>query len=264
MTDLRDSVTAGPRLRWWREVSYAAGFYLVYSLVRNATAAESVRVAFGHARSVIRVERLLGLYHEQSIQALFLHDRWIVKGLNVYYGSFHFIVTIAALVWCFRRRPDRYPLWRNTLAAMTALALIGFAFFPLMPPRLLDVCSPIGACGHYGFVDTLEKIGGLWSFDSGTMKSISNQYAAMPSLHFGWSLWCAAVLWPLTRERRWARPVLIAYPAMTLFAIVVTANHFFLDAVGGAIVFAAGYVVATAIVARGSADDIEPAGLPLS
>ncbi|HEX2851491.1 MAG TPA: phosphatase PAP2 family protein [Acidimicrobiales bacterium] len=243
---------ARPRLRWWREVSYAAGFYLVYSLIRNATAAESVRVAFDHARSVIRVERLLGLYHEETIQALFLHYRWLVKALNVYYGSLHFVVTIAALVWCFRRRPDRYPLWRNTLAATTALALIGFALFPLMPPRLLDACNSFGACSHYGFVDTLERIGGLWSFDSGTMKSISNQYAAMPSLHFAWSLWCAGTLWPLTRERDWAKPLIAAYPALTLFAIVVTANHFFLDAVGGALVFAAGYVVASAIVARRS------------
>jgi hypothetical protein len=79
------------------------------------------------------------------------------------------------------------------------------------------------------------------------MKAVSNQYAAMPSLHFGWSLWCVFMLWPAVGERRWAKALLVAYPAATLFAIVVTANHFWLDAVGGAAVLAGGYLVAQKI-----------------
>jgi hypothetical protein len=107
-----------------------------------------------------------------------------------------------------------------------------------MPPRLLPA--------SYGFVDTLAQVGGLWSFDSGTMKAVSNQYAAMPSMHAGWSLWCVLVLWPITEGRPWAKPLLVAYPLATLFAIVVTANHFWLDAVGGALALTAGYAVASA------------------
>jgi len=114
------------------------------------------------------------------------------------------------------------------LALATALALIGFATFPLLPPRLLDA--------SYGFVDTLAKYGGGWSFDSDTMQRVSNQYAAMPSLHFAWSLWCACVIVPGCR-RWWAKALAVAYPIATLFAIIVTANHFFLDAAGGAVVF---------------------------
>jgi len=232
-----------PKLRWWREIGYIIAFYLLYSLVRNKGVDADRQVqAFHHALSVIRVERLVGLYHEESIQELFLSQRWFIRFWNIYYGSFHFIVTAVALVWCFRRRPDRYPRWRNTLACTTALALIGFAFFPLMPPRLLPA--------HYGFVDTLAKVGGLWSFDSGAMKAVSNQYAAMPSLHFGWSAWCALVLWPAAGDRRWAKALLVAYPIATLFAIIVTANHFWLDAAGGALALAAGAVIATALTAR--------------
>ncbi len=234
------------RLRWWREILYILGFYVVYSLVRNAgTGAESVETAFDHARQIIRFERLLGLYHEESIQDLFLGWRWFIRVWNIYYGSFHFVVTAGALVWCFRRRPDRYAWWRNTLAFTTALALIGFAFYPLMPPRLLP--------GSYGFVDTLASYGGLWSFDSGTMKAVSNQYAAMPSMHFGWSSWCAFVLWPLARDRRWVKALLVAYPLATLFAIIVTANHFWLDAAGGAATLACGYGLATALDRRSRA-----------
>jgi hypothetical protein len=228
------------RLRWWREVLYVVVFYAVYSFIRNkGVDADAVQQAFHHAKGVIRVERLLGLYHEESVQDAFLGQRWFIRFWNIYYGTFHFVVTAGALVWCFRRRPDRYPRWRNTLACTTGLALIGYAFFPLMPPRLLPA--------SYGYVDTLAKIGGLWSFDSGAMKAVSNQYAAMPSMHFGWSLWCVLMLWPAIGERRWARALLIAYPAATLFAIVVTANHFWLDAAGGAVALAGGYLVAQKI-----------------
>ena len=234
------------RLRWWKEVVYVLVFYAVYSFIRNTgTGEDSVGAAFDHAKDVIRLERLVGLYHEETIQELFLSQRWFIRAWNIFYGSFHFIVTAGALVWCFRKRPDRYPLWRNTLAATTGLALIGFAFFPLMPPRLLPA--------SYGYVDTLAEIGGLWSFDSGTMKAVSNQYAAMPSLHFGWSAWSVLVLWPAAGDRAWAKALLVAYPLATLFAIIVTANHFWLDAVGGAAVLGAGYGVASLLTRRSRA-----------
>jgi hypothetical protein len=246
------------RLRWWREVLYVIAFYAVYTFIRNTgTGDDNVLQAFHHAQGVIRVERFLGLYHEESIQELFLSQHWFIRLWNIYYGSFHFIVTIVALVWCFRRRPDRYPRWRNTLAAMTGLALIGFAFFPLMPPRLLP--------HSYGFVDTLAHYGGLWSFDSGTMKAVSNQYAAMPSLHFGWSSWCAFVLWPASEGRPWLKPILAAYPFLTLFAIIVTANHFWLDAAGGALALATGYAVASLLTGMrrsSAASSAEKSSLP--
>jgi hypothetical protein len=111
-----------------------------------------------------------------------------------------------------------------------------------MPPRLLPA--------SYGYVDTLAEIGGLWSFDSETMKAVSNQYAAMPSLHFAWSTWSTLVLWPAAGERRFLQVLLLAYPVATLFAIIVTANHFWLDAVGGAVVLGAGYAIASRLLPR--------------
>jgi membrane-associated phospholipid phosphatase len=137
------------------------------------------------------------------------------------------------------------------------LAIIGFAWFPLMPPRLLDEPCPVQETGAYGgecipsdlrpengfgFVDTLADFGGPWSFDSDTMASISNQYAAMPSLHIGWSTWCAIAVWPLLR-RRWMKVAMLMYPAATLFCIVVTANHYWIDGLGGLAVFAIGALI---------------------
>lgn len=218
-------------------------FYGLYTFTRNnGVATDSARRAFAHARSVIRLERLVGLYHEQAIQEAFLGNEAFIRVWNIFYGTAHFIVTAATLVWLFRRRPALYPRWRNTLAFTTALALIGFTFFPLMPPRLLPP--------SYGYVDTLADVGGLWSFESGAVAKMSNQYAAMPSLHFGWAAWSAAVL-VRTVRRRWARALALAYPLMTLFAIVVTANHFWLDAVGGALALGVGAGLAAAVAGGG-------------
>lgn len=227
-------------------------FYVVYSVVRNSqgSAVVSEARALRNALQVIRWEKVVGIYHEEAVQEAFLDWNGFIEFWNLFYGTFHFFVTIFALVFLFRRFPARYRRWRNTLAVTTALALIGFATYPLMPPRLLPA--------SHGYVDTLRVYGSLWSFDSGTMSKISNQYAAMPSLHFAWAMWCTLVLVPALRSR-WAKAAAAIYPLFTLFAIVVTANHFVLDAVGGAVVLAVGAVIGFAIAARTSRSDRAPA-----
>ncbi len=230
-------------LRWWKEVGLVLAFYAIYSVVRNTqgSAVVSEARALHNALRVIRWEKALGLYHEEAIQQHFLAWDGFIEFWNLFYGTFHFFVTIFALVWLFRRFPARYRRWRNTLAATTALALIGFATYPLMPPRLLPA--------SHGFVDTLRVYGSLWSFDSGAMSKLSNQYAAMPSLHFAWSTWCTLVLVPALKSW-WAKALVIVYPACTLFAIVVTANHYWLDAAGGLLVLGVGAVIGFTIAAR--------------
>ena len=181
---------------------------------------------------IIRLERILGLYHERGIQHAFIGNHAVMSLWNLFYGTFHFFVTIGALLWLFRRFPERYPRWRNALACTTGVALVGFALYPLLPPRLLPA--------SFGFVDTLRVYGSLWSFDSGAMHKVSNQYAAMPSLHFGWSAWCALVFIS-TLPRNWMKVLVAFYPLATTFSIVVTANHYWLDAVGGAAALSIGY-----------------------
>jgi hypothetical protein len=243
------------RLRWWQEVLFVLAFYGIYSVIRNQFGSAGSPVAsdaeaLDHAREIIRLERAIGLFQEHTIQQWFIDWRSFIQFWNLFYGTFHFVVTAGCIVWLFRRFPDRYIRWRTTLACTTALALLGFAFYPLMPPRLL---ADHGL--HYGFVDTLKDIGGLWSFDSGAMSKISNQYAAMPSLHFAWSTWCALVLVPTVR-RMWVKVLAASYPVLTLFAIVVTANHYWLDAVGGAVILGAGLVLGTWWAARGPEADV--------
>jgi hypothetical protein len=239
-----------PRLRWWFEMLFVLAFYAVYTSIRNGLSAgpEASAEAFENARTIIDIEQVLGLFQEARIQDAFLPYTHFIRFWNVFYGTLHFAVTIFAMVWTYRRYPRRYPLWRNTLAATTGVALVGFTVFPLMPPRLLDDCGPFGACQSYGFVDTLADVGGLWSFDSGTMAEISNQFAAMPSLHFAWSLWCFFVLYRYL-PWRWARIAVAVYPWLTLFAIIVTGNHYWLDAAGGALALGIGYLIAKPMTA---------------
>jgi len=255
------------RVLWWKEAIIVAAFYGIYSWTRNLFGSNKIAAdgipdqAFTNAERVIQLERWLGLYHEETIQDWFLPYRTFIQFWNVYYGTLHFVVTIGVFILLYVKRADVFPLWRNTLAAMTSLAIVGFAWFPLMPPRLLDKPCPAvdptrygGACipsslrggGEFGFVDTLAEYGGPWSFDSDTMASISNQYAAMPSLHIGWSTWCAIAVWPLL-SRRWTRAAALLYPLTTLFCIVVTGNHYWLDGAGGLLAFGIG-----ALFGRGS------------
>jgi len=277
MTDVATEATeaeARRGLRWWKEVAFGIAVYVIYSLVRNrfGSASGDPGPAFEHARSIIDLQESLHLYFEADLQQWYLDlpGQGLIRAWNVYYGLAHFLVTFVALVWLFRKDPRRYPLWRNTLALTTSVAVIGFAAYSLMPPRLLDDPGEYGACqiyapeaaavaepgavtapgcDRYGYVDTIARYGGWISFGNEGMKEVSNQYAAMPSMHIGWSAWSALVLVPLLR-RRWAKVLAAAYPAITLVCIVVTANHYWIDGLGGLVCLAAGFALAKAVTGR--------------
>lgn len=266
-----EDVSRPRRLRWWHEVLYIALIYGAYSMVRNRFGSGdgglgTAKPAYDNAVRVIDIQQWLGLYFEPRLQQWYLDLPFegFIRVWNVFYGLAHFVVAAAALIWMFRSRPDRYRLWRNTLAFTTLLALVGFAAFSLMPPRLLDDPGEYGGCqvyagseqlpeqtgeppcDEYGYVDTVAVHGGWASFGSDQMAQVSNQFAAMPSMHIGWSMWCALVLVPMTRHR-WARAVAIGYPVVTLFGIIVTGNHYWLDAAGGAACLGVGYLIARTV-----------------
>jgi hypothetical protein len=232
----------GSNLYWWVEILAILAFYLVYSVIRNANGSHP-RHAYRNALDIMSLEHHLGIFHEATIQSWALHFKPLIISANYLYGSLHFIVTIWVAVWLFRSYTNDYPRYRNTLAITTAIALIGFTLYPLMPPRLLDSYAlqhhlPL----HLGFVDTLDKYPTPWSFSSGPAAKVSNQFAAMPSVHIAWATWCALALVP--RMKTGARKLLAAgYPVLTLVVIVITANHYVIDAVGGLAILAIGWVL---------------------
>jgi hypothetical protein len=233
----------GRRVVWWIEMAIVLSFYGVYTTIRNSnegTDAEALR----NAERVIDVQQRLGFFWEPTLQEWALHLTPLIIALNYFYGSLHFIATAGVMALLYKRHTDRYPLWRNTLAVTTLIGLIGFITFPLMPPRLLP--EHLG----YGFVDTLDKYPTFWSFESGAVAKVSNQYAAMPSLHTAWATWVAVAGAPRVR-RRWLATLLWAYPVVTVTAIVLTGNHYLLDAVGGWAALAVGYLTARVITRAG-------------
>jgi len=231
----------GAVLYWWVEVLFVAVYYAVYSAIRNLNQGGTAAARL-HASWVIDAERHLGINVEQQIQHWALGFRPLIIACNYWYGSLHFVITAGVLIWLYHRWRNDYPLWRNTLAVATGLALIGFVFFPLMPPRLLPA--------HFGYVDTLAKDPTFWSFNSGAVSKISNQFAAMPSVHCAWALWCTSVIVPRVK-RNWVKALAILYPACTVTAIVLTANHYLLDAVGGFVTLGLAYAIARACTRAG-------------
>jgi hypothetical protein len=217
------------RPRWWIEAPLVVVFYELYSLAR-AHLDGPAAVAQHHARQIIAAERAMHAFIEKPLQEAFLHSTALVRASNVYYGLTHFVVPAIALVWLWWRAPERYRHWRTVFGAMLVLALVGFWLYPLAPPRLLP--------RRYGFVDTAVAAGGFGPFGRAEAHA-ANLYAAMPSLHIGWSTWCVVALWPVVRSPV-RRAALLAYPAVTLLVVMVTANHYWLDGVGGLAALAGG------------------------
>ena len=238
------SKTPKTGMKWWLEVALIFFFYLIYSFARNQFGSASVSPdkAFENAEKIIDLEKSIGTFKELQIQDFFIDWKWFIQFWNVFYGTFHFGVTIFALVWLYIKFPSKYARQRFFLLSSTGSALIGFSLFPLMPPRLLSNCGDFGAClnNAYPFIDTLSEIGGLWSFDSGTMQKVSNQFAAMPSLHFAWSFWCALALYPILKSRK-TKALISIYPVATTFSVIITANHYWLDLVGGFVCLGLGF-----------------------
>ncbi|MFI1591459.1 phosphatase PAP2 family protein [Streptomyces halstedii] len=226
------SPRAPRRPRLWFEILLIAVSYWLYSLVRNAVP-EQKAAALRNADRVWSLEHTLGLAFEQSVNHAVNSVTWLIVAMNYYYATLHFVITIAVLVWLFRRQPGRYGAARLVLFATTAVALLGYYLFPLAPPRLMHGGS---------FIDTVLLHETWGSMASGNFKQMSNQYAAMPSMHIGWSLWCGLTVFALARAP-WARVLGLLYPTVTLVVIVATANHFWLDAVGGMVCLAFGYAV---------------------
>ena len=221
--------------------------YVAYSFVRNTFGSASVtpEVAWANAERIIEWERRLGALIELDVQNAFIDHVAFIQFWNLYYGLFHFAFTAIAFGWALLRlAPSTYCWWRNSIVVMTLLALVGYAAYPLMPPRLVANCGSFGACrANPVFVDTVTEVGGIWSFESEAVQAVTNQYAAMPSLHIGWAMWVAGLIWTCARGRA-SRTIAAFHPVATLFGITVTGNHWWLDAVGGVAVFILGMGVA--------------------
>ena len=244
---------------WWVEILMLAVLYGAYSLVRNSVG-DVVARAYANGREILAVEDAWNLALERGLNDWVHRTDAVAGAVALHYATLHFLVTPAVLAWLFVRRPTRYRAASGILMVTTALALIGFYWLPTAPPRLL---------GDEGFVDVMSQTStwGWWpASGSPGSDAISNQFAAMPSLHCAWAAWCGVVLVLLVR-RTWVRVVAFAYPFSTFFVVLGSGNHYLLDVLAGVAVLVLGAaVVQMAGTAggrrpgpgRASADDVAP------
>lgn len=218
------------RKRWLiavREALFIIVATQLYSRVRGI-ADNQIHVAYDNAERIIALERALNIFEERSVQRAVIGNEAIVHIANTIYIWGFAPLMVGTLAWLIIRQPAHYALFRNALLASGAVALVLFATFPLAPPRFMP---------HYGFVDTVELHASWYRTFNGS--AVVNEYAAMPSLHFGWVLLAAIAIGMLAKHRA-VRIAAIAAPLLMFAAIVVTANHYFVDGVVGAAVVACG------------------------
>lgn len=218
-----------------REIAGLVLLYGLYEVIRGA-GTENIQAAMRHTDDIVAVEQALGIYAERGIQQAIETVPYVPALLGLAYVTLHFAGTAIALTWIHRRHPDRFPLVRTTFVVATALALVGYVFFPAAPPRLADL----------GFSDTVTHSTGL-DLSSDLLGALYNPFAAVPSLHFGYSLIVGVALATIASHRT-VRVLGGLYPAAMLLIIVATGNHFFVDAALGGLAVAIGWIVARLVV----------------
>ncbi|WP_241238221.1 phosphatase PAP2 family protein [Nocardioides pantholopis] len=202
-----------------RELTLVLVLFGLYKVGRALITGQEA-VARQHADTVHRIEHTVGLPSEAAIQA-WVHSETLFRLLNTYYTGVHFPLMVVFLAWGFLRRPAAEYRWaRNLLVLQTGAALVIHMVFPLAPPRMFP---------QWGFVDTMTRYGP--SPYDGASADVANQFAAMPSLHVGWAVVIAYVV-VRTGPRRLAA-VAVAHALLTTFIVIVTANHWWLDAAAG-------------------------------
>jgi membrane-associated phospholipid phosphatase len=220
-----------------RQLALFAGAYYLYRLVRGFVDGQA-GLAFENARTLVDIERSLGLFFEPGLQAWARGEEWLLMFANWMYVNSHFVVTTTFLIWLYLARNHAFYFVRNMFMVSMLFALLGYLAYPTAPPRFLP---------EWGFTDTVANFVGESA--ENTADVLYNPFAAVPSMHVAFALMISIPAIRLVRRRAlkvfWA-----AYPAIVTFVVVVTANHYWLDAVLGAMVAGASAWLATAAFAR--------------
>jgi hypothetical protein len=218
----RDDTQSAPfyKSRLFNEVFFVGLGYLIYSQVRGL-AGDRHSDAFANARHLVDLERSIGIFHELSVQRWILPSEFFIDVFNWIYFYGFFPLLIPTAVWLYMKRPRTYELARTAFLTSGGIAVIFFLTLPTAPPRLTDM----------GFIDTLnQSLTPTYSSIPGV-----NHYAALPSMHVGWTFLLATAIYLALPSFRF-RGIAYVIPIAMFSATVVTGNHWFLDAVLGLLV----------------------------
>ena len=221
-----------------RQLLLFAAAYYAYQIVRG-TVDGKVAVAAWNATKIINLEHTLHIFAEPSVQAWASSKAWLIDGANWMYINSHFVVTVGALAYIYLRRNDSFYFVRNMFMIAMGFALVGYMLYPTAPPRLMP---------EWGFTDSVAAFTGV-RVENESVSALLNLYAAVPSMHVCFAL---MVGWPLARLVR-PRPLKVVwflYPFLVTFVVVATGNHYFLDAVLGAMTAGMSALLSQQLLAR--------------
>jgi hypothetical protein len=222
------------------EIGLIGVLYVFYTSSR-LLASDDLAAALHRAKELVRFERTIGLDWEHPINMLFVDHGMLGLLGSYWYSTAHYVVTLAVLVWLYLRHRTRYVTMRRALVAATVLALCLYLMLPTAPPRFVD-----------GFTDVLDlhSAQGWWGAVASAPRGLghlTNELAAFPSLHAGWSLWVAIAIQEASRHRT-LRTLGWVHAAVTATVIVGTGNHWMLDVVVGWLVVLVGCVAVAPFV----------------
>ena len=212
----------------WGDLLWQFALFLIayqgYQLVRGLADGKA-EIAFENGQRVIDLERALGTFFEPGLQQALIDHTWLIDTANYMYVNAQFVITTGFLAWLYLARNEHFYFVRNMFMVAMAVALVGYAAFPTAPPRFFT---------EAGFTDTILAATDV-DPDSGAVGLLVNQYAAVPSMHIAFALMISVPGRALARSAA-ARGFWSVYPGLVFFVVVVTANHYWLDAAAGAAV----------------------------
>jgi membrane-associated phospholipid phosphatase len=211
---------------------------LAYETVRGLADGQRA-IAFANGQRLIDLEQATHTFFEPGFQAFFLQFGWLTDFANQVYMNSQFAVVLTFFFWLYMFRNDSYYFVRNMFMVSMGLALIGYAFYPTAPPRLYP---------ELGFVDTINDYSSV-NHDSALAKAFINPYAAVPSMHCAFALMVGLSAAKLSRHW-YTRTLWMIWPALVIWVVIVTGNHYWLDAALGAGVAACSALVASRLLAR--------------
>jgi hypothetical protein len=211
------------------QLAVVVGAFAAYEAARHAMEPNWAQ-AFANARRISSAEQMLGLAWEQSLQHAFLAIPDLMQALNIFYFVGHFVFTGIFFVWLYRRSWSGFRSFRDAFLVATAISVVVHWLFPTAPPRLAGV----------GLEDTLLLLSGI-DIGSPDSAAFSNPVAAVPSLHAAYALGVGLGVIRYARSHL-MRVAGAVYPPLVVLTIVVTGNHFVLDAVAGIAVLGAGFL----------------------
>jgi hypothetical protein len=215
-----------------QEIALVVVAFVVYFYIRGLVVGRADE-AIERGLDLVALERNIGLYWETEMQSWVLDHYWAIRFMNWVYFWGHMPLVILFAFWLYVWHRRAYRLSRNAFLASGAIGVVMYALWPVAPPRLIP---------DAGFVDTMalyDRVG----YNAQETEAFVNPYAALPSLHFGWSLLLGAVVFRVTRFPA-LRVLAVAWPVAMFFAIVMTGNHFIIDAIAGAAVSFLGFGIA--------------------